>query len=425
MARKPEIIREHNLHHSFCGLVSVGWLYQKIKDSFFLILGTHTCAHLLQNTLGVMIFARPRFAVALMEEADLSSAQPALEAQIEAIRREHHPSVIFLLSSCTPEVIKVEFEGLAQSLSRPDLPVLFVPASGLDYTFSQAEDSVLQALLPLCPVSERDTPEIVFLGSVNDTIADDFAHEAACLGLPVAGFLPSNHMRDLPAIGPNTIIAPLHPYLARVANLLQQERGATVLSSLFPLGPDGTRMFWEDLARAFGQTIDLADREAAAWERLKTHTSLLKGKRIFLASDTLMEIPLARFLQACGCEIVECSTPYVNRRFHAHELSRLEEVRLVEQPDLHHQLERIDEIKPDLVIANIMSTNPLIGHGVLAKWSMEVAFMPIHGWAGSHTLISMFTLPMQRHAQLNARGTTVMDPLWTTGLMPSQQEHSA
>jgi light-independent protochlorophyllide reductase N subunit len=103
-----------------------------------------------------MIFARPRFAVSLLEEGDLSSAQPHIADQIEEIKREHRPSVIFLLSSCTPEVMKVEFEGLAHSVSTPEVPVLFVPASGLDYTFAQSEDSVLQALLPFCPVAPPD-----------------------------------------------------------------------------------------------------------------------------------------------------------------------------------------------------------------------------------------------------------------------------
>lgn len=172
---KIDIKREDGAYHSFCGLTCVGWLYQKIEDSFFLILGTHTCAHLLQNVLGVMIFAKPRFAVALMEEEDLSKQQPELEDLIAEIRADHDPSVIFLLSSCTPEVMKVEFEGLADSLTTPDLPVLFVPASGLDYTFSQAEDSVLQALMPFCPekTTGEDVKEVVFLGSVNAVIEAD------------------------------------------------------------------------------------------------------------------------------------------------------------------------------------------------------------------------------------------------------------
>jgi hypothetical protein len=112
-----------------------------------------------------MIFARPRFGVSLLEESDLSSSQPDIAAQMKEIKREHHPSVIFLLSSCTPEVMKVEFEGLAASVSTPEVPVLFVPASGLDYTFSQSEDSVLQALIPFCPPAPPDDKRVVFLGS--------------------------------------------------------------------------------------------------------------------------------------------------------------------------------------------------------------------------------------------------------------------
>lgn len=408
------IMREDGAYHSFCGLTCVGWLYQKIKDSFFLILGTHTCAHLLQNTLGVMIFARPRFAVALIEEADLSKQQPELEGLLDEILADHKPSVIFLLSSCTPEVMKVEFEGLANSLTRPDLPVLFVPASGLDYTFSQAEDSVLQAMLPFCPEAPADDKRVVFLGSVNDAIADDFAIEAAKLEIPVAGFLPGNHFHELPAIGPGTVIAPLQPYLAKVAQRLSRERGATVLSSLFPFGPDGTRAFWEGLAAEFGRSVDLREREAQSWARIQDHVDLLRGKKVFFTADNLLELPLARFLKAAGCEIVECSSTYINKRFHKLELEALAGTSIVEQPNFDRQLQDIATHKPDLVISTMATTNPLVGHGVVAKWSTEFAFMPIHGWAGVPTLANMFTKSMRRHAQLDP----LDDPIWSIGLMP-------
>jgi light-independent protochlorophyllide reductase subunit N len=416
MPPKAQFTREDGLYHSFCGLVSVGWLYQKIKDSFFLILGTHTCAHLLQNTLGVMIFARPRFAVSLLEEGDLSSSQPGIADQIEEIKREHKPSVIFLLSSCTPEVMKVEFEGLAHSVSTAETPVLFVPASGLDFTFSQSEDSVLQALLPFCPQAPPEDKRVVFLGSVNDAIAEDFALEARQLGIPVAGFLPANHFHELPPIGPGTIIAPLQPFLPKVANLLANERDATVLSSLFPFGPDGCRAFWEDLGAHFGLKLDLAEREAAAWERIKEHTELLRGKKTFFAADTLLELPLARFLRAAGAEVLECSTPYINRRFHARELERLQGVRLVEQANFERQLRSMAEEQPDLVISNIITANPLIGHGIVAKWGTEFIFSPIHGWAGVNTLVSLFTRSLRRHGKLDQFG---LDPVCTAGVMPS------
>ncbi len=412
------IEKEDGLYHSFCGLTCVGWLYQKIKDSFFLILGTHTCAHLLQNALGVMIFARPRFGVALIEEADLSKQQPELETLIAEIRADHRPSVIFLLSSCTPEVMKVEFQGLADALSTPDLPVLFVPASGLDYTFSQAEDSVLQSLIPFCPKADADDRRVVFLGSVNDTIADDFMLEAKRLGIPVAGFLPASRFSDLPSIGPGTILAPLQPYLAKVAHRLTRERSATVLQSLFPFGPDGTRAFWEDLAAQFGISVDLREREQAAWDRISEHTALLRGKKVFFTADNLMELPLARFLRAAGCEIQECSSTYINRKFHRRELEMLDGVRVVEQPNFDRQLRDMAEQKPDLVISTMGTTNPLIGNGVVAKWSTEFAFMPIHGWAGAGTLANMFTKAIRRHALLD----TLDDPVWSAGLMPGTQQ---
>jgi light-independent protochlorophyllide reductase subunit N len=416
MPPKAQFTREDGLYHSFCGLVSVGWLYQKIKDSFFLILGTHTCAHLLQNTLGVMIFARPRFAVSLLEEGDLSSSQPGIAAQIDEIKREHKPSVIFLLSSCTPEVMKVEFEGLAHSVTTPEVPVLFVPASGLDYTFAQSEDSVLQALVPFCPPAPPEDKRVVFLGSVNDAIAEDFAMEAKRLGIPVAGFLPANHFHELPPIGPGTIIAPLQPFLPKVANQLVNEREATVLKALFPIGPDGTRNFWEELGAHFDLKLDLAEREAAAWERIHEHTDLLKGKKVFFAADTLLELPLARFLRAAGAEVLECSTPTINRRFHAAELARLEGVRLVEQANFERQLRSISEDQPDLVISNIITANPFIGRGVVAKWGTEFIFTPIHGWAGVNALVGLFTRSLKRHARLDPLG---LDPVWTAGVMPS------
>lgn len=411
-----DIKREDGAYHSFCGLTCVGWLYQKIQDSFFLILGTHTCAHLLQNTLGVMIFAKPRFGVALIEEQDLSAQAPQLEDLIAEIRADHEPSVIFLLSSCTPEVMKVEFQGLADSLTEPDLPVLFVPASGLDFTFSQAEDSVLQALLPYCPEGTEDDPkEVVFLGSVNEVIAGDFEAEAEKLGIPVGGFLPANRFDRMPRIGPNTVIAPIQPYLAKVARKLKYGREATILSSQFPFGPDGTRRFWEDLAAEFGIEVDLSEREARAWDNISDHVDLLRGKKVFFTADNLLELPLARFLVAAGADVVEASSTYINKRFHKHELAALAGVKVVEQPNFDRQVRDIKEQNVDLVISTMATTNPLIGHGIVAKWSTEFAFMPIHGWTGVGTLANMFTKSMRRHAQLDV----LDDPVWRTGIMPA------
>ncbi|NTU54109.1 MAG: ferredoxin:protochlorophyllide reductase (ATP-dependent) subunit N [Chlorobiaceae bacterium] len=412
-----QILKEDNVTHSFCGLACVGWLYQKIKDSFFLILGTHTCAHFLQNALGMMIFAKPRFGIALLEEPDLSRAEPKLEEVIAEIKRDHNPSVIFLLSSCTPEVMKVDFKGLAHLLSTEQTPVLFVPASGLVFNFTQAEDSVLQALVPYCPQAPAGEKKVVFVGSVNDATADDLRAEAEELGIPVGGFLPESRFDRMPAIGPNTVLAPIQPYLSRVCSRLSRERGSQVLTSLFPFGPDGTRAFWEDLASMFGIKVDFADREAAAWQKIKTQTDLLKGKKIFLTADTMMELPLARFLKHAGADVVECSSAYINKKFHARELEALDGIRVVEQPNFHRQLEEIRRTRPDLIVTSLMTANPFVGNGFIVKWSMEFTLMSIHSWSGVFTLANLFVAPFLRRQSLPAFDESV----WLEGVMPSAQ----
>ena len=64
----PLIVRERGQREVFCGLTGIVWLHRKIQDAFFLVVGSRTCAHLLQSAAGVMIFAEPRFATAIIDE---------------------------------------------------------------------------------------------------------------------------------------------------------------------------------------------------------------------------------------------------------------------------------------------------------------------------------------------------------------------
>ena len=64
------VLRERGQREVFCGLTSIMWLHRKMQDAFFLIVGSRTCAHLMQSAAGVMIFAEPRFATAIIEERE-------------------------------------------------------------------------------------------------------------------------------------------------------------------------------------------------------------------------------------------------------------------------------------------------------------------------------------------------------------------
>ena len=106
-------------YHTFCPISCVSWLYQKIEDSFFLVIGTKTCGYFLQNALGVMIFAEPRYAMAELEEGDISaqlSDYEELKRLCLQIKKDRAPSVIFWIGTCTTEIIKMDLEGIAPKL---------------------------------------------------------------------------------------------------------------------------------------------------------------------------------------------------------------------------------------------------------------------------------------------------------------------
>ena len=150
-------------YHTFCPISCVAWLYQNIEDSFFLVIGTKTCGYFLQNALGVMIFAEPRYAMAELEEGDISAQltdYKELKRICLKIKQDRNPSVIIWIGTCTTEIIKMDLEGMAPRLETDiGIPIVVARANGLDYAFTQGEDTVLAAMAHRCPPFSKTEQE--------------------------------------------------------------------------------------------------------------------------------------------------------------------------------------------------------------------------------------------------------------------------
>ena len=150
-------------YHTFCPISCVAWLYQNIEDSFFLVIGTKTCGYFLQNALGVMIFAEPRYAMAELEEGDISAQltdYKELKRICLKIKQDRNPSVIIWIGTCTTEIIKMDLEGMAPRLEADiGIPIVVARANGLDYAFTQGEDTVLAAMAHRCPSIQAQNEE--------------------------------------------------------------------------------------------------------------------------------------------------------------------------------------------------------------------------------------------------------------------------
>jgi light-independent protochlorophyllide reductase subunit N len=388
----------------FCSLAPIGWLHHKMQDSFFLVVGTGSCQGFLQTALGVMIFAKPRFATAVLDEDDLGGADPltGMLPLVADIVREHGPRAIFLASTCTPEILKMNVGGCAPALEK-EFGVRVYPCrlDGFDPSYTQGEDHVLQAMIERAP--ETDEKNLVVLGCLSALEEAEIRIECAAMGIPEPAFLPGESALDVPAIGKNTVLAPVHPYLYGAASYATRERGCAMHKTIFPYGPDGARAFYETLAAAFGKTVSYEAREREAWAALEPTIAALRGKKIAFASDAMVELPLARTMRAAGAIVPVVSTPNIYKKFHAAEIATLGDLELLERPDRFELFDRLHAAQPDLVVANLNIANALEGMGFAVKWSTELTFQPIHGFSGAASLFGLFATTLRRHEALAAR----------------------
>lgn len=410
-------------YHTFCPISCVSWLYQKIEDSFFLVIGTKTCGYFLQNALGVMIFAEPRYAMAELEESDISAQlndYKELKRLCLQIKQDRNPSVIVWIGTCTTEIIKMDLEGMAPLLEAEiGIPIVVARANGLDYAFTQGEDTVLSAMAQKCPEipktdleNKKETSKLVLFGSLPNTVATQLSLELKRQGIEIAGWLPGQKYADLPSLDENTYVCGVNPFLSRTATTLMRRKKCQLIVAPFPIGPDGTRAWIEKICETFAVIPqDMESREAKIWEGLEDYLKYVRGKSVFFMGDNLLEISLARFLIKCGMIVYEIGIPYMDRRFQAAELDLLEKTckvmnvpfpRIVEKPDNYYQIQRIRELQPDLVITGMAHANPLEARGITTKWSVEFTFAQIHGFTNSREILELVTRPLRRNQSLNS-----------------------
>lgn len=218
------VIRERGQREVFCGLTGIVWLHRKIQDAFFLVVGSRTCAHLIQSAAGVMIFAEPRFATAIIGERDLAGLADANDELDNVVQKllARRPDIklLFLVGSCPSEVIKLDLGRAAERLSQSLLPqvrVLNYSGSGIETTFTQGEDACLASLVPEMPVADAGEKSLLVVGAVADAVEDQFRDLFTQLGVAGVNFLPPATAGDLAAVGPGTRYLLAQPFLSDTA----------------------------------------------------------------------------------------------------------------------------------------------------------------------------------------------------------------
>ena len=411
---KVDLNKETGPREVFCGLTSIVWLHRRMPDAFFLVVGSRTCAHLIQSAAGVMIFAEPRFGTAILEEKDLAGLADAHEeldrVVNDLISRRPEIKTLFLVGSCPSEVIKLDLATVAEKLNSRFLgQVRFVnySGSGIETTFTQGEDGALKALVPL--MESTDDEKLLLVGTLANNVEDRFKKIFNNIGITNVESFPPRQSTELPKIGRKTKVLLAQPYLSDTVRDLKH-RGCEIIQAPFPLGVEGSTQWVLAAAAAFKINelkvheviAPLANRARQAIEK---HKEILRGKKLFLLPESQLEISLARFLHnECEMELIEVGTPYLNRDLMEEELNLLpDDTKIVEGQHVEKQLDRVRASNPDLVVCGMGLANPLEAEGISTKWSIEMVFSPIHGIDQAADLAGLFSRPLTRNQILTSK----------------------
>ena len=420
LRKKIEIIKESGQREDFCGLTGIVWLHRKIKDAFFLVVGSRTCAHLIQSAAGVMIFAEPRFATAIIDEKDLAGLADANEeldrVVLQLISRRPDIKILFLVGSCPSEVIKLDLSRAAERLSvnykSKGIRILNYSGSGIETTFTEGEDACLVSLIPELRFSESNEKKLLIVGTLADIVEDQMRRVFNKMGIQNVDFFPPRKSDALPEITSNTHFLLAQPFLNQTSKSLE-DFGLKRISSIFPFGVEGCREWYLAAARAFDVPDKVFENSVRsslerAVKSLESKKQILRGKRIFFFPDSQMEIPLARFLfKELEVELLEVGTPYLNKKILGCEIDFLPKgVNLSEGQNVDNQIERCFESNPDLVICGLGLANPLEAKGISTKWAIELVFSPIHGFEQVGDLAELFVRPLLRAKKLSKLNNT-------------------
>ncbi|MEM8980280.1 MAG: ferredoxin:protochlorophyllide reductase (ATP-dependent) subunit N [Pseudomonadota bacterium] len=405
------VLKERGQHEVFCGLTSIIWLHRKMQDAFFLVVGSRTCAHLLQSAAGVMIFAEPRFGTAILEEKDLAGladANEELDREVaHLLARRPDIRQLFLVGSCPSEVIKLDLARAAERLSQihaPNVRVLNFSGSGIETTFTQGEDACLATMADVLPAT--DARQLLICGALPDVVEDQARDLLEAMGLKPK-FLPAPRAESDLGVGPHTVFALTQPFLGDTHAALLR-RGARHIPAPFPFGAEGTTAWLRAISLEFG--VDEATFEAAtaaprarAEKAVAAVSQSLRGKSVFFLPDSQLEIPLARFLtQECGMTAKEVGAPFIHNALMGPEMSQFApDVRFSEGQDVEKQLDRVRDERPDLVVCGLGLANPLEAEGLTTKWAIELVFSPVHFYEQAGDLAGLFARPIGRKTRLH------------------------
>jgi light-independent protochlorophyllide reductase subunit N len=425
-------------------LHAVNGLAERLPGALVAVVGTRAEAHIVQSLPAAPTPDLPRsprstrVTFVVLDPYDPPQQGRVATRVIEAAAGLRGTGFVLLVVGRSAELLGVDADFEARLVGRRlDLPTGAVnPDAPYDVPgtlSSDLEDRALAALVGVCPKRRtsdlletapaqkrgrrfggflggghdearpsRTRPVVLLGGLASPAATGELAAELERAGVEAVGRVPGTGMRELPSLGEETLVAAVDPNLTTSLGAAT-ERGARIVRTLTPIGVDGTARFIQDVAAEAGARANELSRARSVWEGLGPLRNRVRGKRIFFAGDTGLEVPLARFLADAGAVVLEVGAPRLDRRALAEELQALgPDVDVVQSPDWRGQMERIDAARPDVVVASPGLHVPLVARGHLCRSPQDFLAAGVHGYEGARRILELLVSTFERAEALDS-----------------------
>ena len=280
------------------------------------------------------------------------------------------PGAVIVISSCVSGIIGDDVLS-AEELSTPEVPVIVIPADGVingDYMtgIQTALKAIARRLIIRDPEIKTRTVNIIGEVSVSNNLEADHKMIKDLLARMDIGincrFLGEAKVSDLRNFmqAPINILAHESADNLALKEWLIKEYGCVFLDMPLPTGFAKTCEFTEKISEFFScreKTVTILEEEKANYlKNIDRLREKLSGKRILLTTiSTDMDWLLSAALDVGVVPVWVGVADYLHQGIH---VSRIESVRQVTEAitDINMVDQKIRELKPDIVVANYIST---------------------------------------------------------------------
>ena len=416
------VLRERGQREVFCGLTGIVWLHRKIQDAFFLVVGSRTCAHLIQSAAGVMIFAEPRFATAIIDERDLAGladVNSELDRVVqELLERRPDVRLLFLVGSCPSEVIKLDLSRAAGRLSQklsPRVRVLNYSGSGIETTFTQGEDACLASLVPHLPIEKPDAERsLLVVGALADVVEDQFRRLFDDLGIgPVHLPFPLGARRSCP---PRARVRPFClPNLFWPTPRVRSKSAARAAACAVSAGSRGHQAWLQAAASAWHVEPALFEKVTHTSPRTRAASACVSPERtrrqarLLLSPSRSSKCRWRAFCRAsCRCGSSRSEAPICTARISPRSSPCCRRTSCSAKARTWKG-SWTAAVRRGPTSWCVASVSPIRSRrrGMTTKWSIELIFTPIQGYEQAPRILAeLFARPLVRRARSWRRHAT-------------------